>query len=150
MAEGVPADTVTDNVPDISPDESLYRRCVPGWFRHRDNMPSINDFMPRPWISEEQSGDKDGLSVTRPILTTLQQAATCPITGSKFHVAQIKVGLVESLDLSVESKPVEHDRGHSIIPELNSLDRRYEDAEIWMKERAKQLRDNAEIVFIST
>lgn len=152
MAEGVPADTetVTDDVPEISPDEALYRRCVPGWFRQRDNRPSVNDFMPRAWVSEERPGDIDGLSVTRRLLTTLEQAATCPITGRKFHVAQIMVEFVESLDLSVESRPVAHDRGHSIIPELNSLDRRYQDGEVWMQERAKQLRDNAEIVFVST
>ncbi len=150
MAEGVPADTVTDDVPEISLDEPLYRRCVPGWFRKRDNKPSVRDFMPRPWKSEERPGDVDGLSVTRPLLTTLVQAATCPITGRKYHVARIMVEFVLSLDLSVESRPVPHDRGHSIIPELNSLDRRYEDGEVWMQERAKQLRDNAEIVFIST
>ena len=106
--------------------------------------------MPRPWISEDRPGDVDGLSVTRPLLTTLEQAATCPVTGRKYHVAQIMVEFVGSLDLSVESRPVAHDRGHSIIPELNSRDRRNQEREVWMQERAKQLRDNARMVFLVT
>jgi len=145
MAEGVPADTETapDDVPDISPDESLYRRCVPGFQARGVNRPSIRDFRPRPI-------DVDGLSVTRPRLTSLEQAATCPNTGKKYHVAEITVELLTRLDLSAQKWPLSHDRGHAVIPELNSRNRGDPEREVWMEERAKQLVDNARMVFSAT
>jgi hypothetical protein len=151
MAEGVPADADTvPDVPDISPDEALYRRCLPGWYSPKAKRPSISDFMPRSWVSEDRPGDVDGLSVTRPRLTPVEDAATCPRTGKNFHVAEITVELVTALDLSVEPRPLPHDRGHSIIPELNSLDQRDPVREMWMKERAMQLQDNARMVFMAS
>jgi len=106
------------------------------------------DFLPRPWESEESPGDTDGLSVTRAKFTTPQVASICPITRKKYHVAELTVRFVQGLELSVKKKPLPHDPGHAIIPELNSLDRRDADKETRMKEKAIQLRDHATMVLI--
>ena len=152
MADGVPADTemAPEDVPDISPDESLYRRCVPGWRAPGVKRPSVRDFRPRRWESNEQPGDVDGLSVTRPRLANLEKVKTCPKTGKKFHVAEITVELVTSLDLTVEKRPLVRNHGHALIPELNSLDQRDPAREVWMEERAKRLMNNALMVFLAS
>ena len=46
-------------------------------------------------------------------------------------------------------RPLAHDQGHALIPELNSLDQRDPDRGVWMEEKAKQLQDNARMVFLA-
>jgi len=142
------ANESTDSIPDTSPEETIYRRCARVSSSGKKRPPAISHFMPRAWVSEDRPGDTDGLSVTRSKFTTPQAASICPIHGTQYHVVELKVRFVQGLDLSVEKKPLPHDRGHAVIPELNSLDRRDTDKEIWMKEKAKQLHAHARMVLI--
>lgn len=145
-----PVTVAAGDVPAMSPDESIYRRCLRGWFSLKKGMPSIRDFMPRAWESEKRKGDVDGLSVDRAHLTGIEQAATCPWTGKKHHVAKLTLEFVESLELSVKAMPISGNRGHALIPELNSIDRRDPEREVWIKERAKRLQDSAQMVYNPT
>lgn len=149
VPESPTAEESMDSAPDISPDETVYRRCVTGWFKEKTRQPSIMDFMPRPWKSDERPGDSDGLSVARSILTSPAAVSMCPISGKPYHVAELEVRFIQGLDLTVEKKPLPHDRAHAIIAQLNSLDRKDVDREAWMKERAKKLRDKAIMVHIA-
>ena len=148
VPESPTAKESADSVPDISSDETIYRRCVTGWFKEKTRRPSIMDFMPRPWKSDDHPGDFDGLSVARSRLTEPDAVSTCPIFGTLYHVAELEVRFIQGLDLTVEKKPLPHDRAHAVIPELNSLARRDADREAWMDERAKKLRDKATMVHI--
>lgn len=130
--------------------EWIFRRCVFDWFRHKDCLPAVKNFMPRAWVSDQLRGDVDGLSVTRPAITndTPERASCCPFSGKHFHVAKLLVTTIESAGLTVIADAQPHDKGHALIPELNSLDRRDPDKEAWMEERAKRLREAAQMVHI--
>lgn len=136
----------------VDSSESVYRRCVPGWFSPNAKQPAIRDFMPRHWESDERPGDSDGLSVTRPAVSKAspEEASLCPMTGKRFHVAEVSVAFIQShpMGLTVVPDGKPHDAGHAIIPQLNSVDRREPDKETWMEERAKKLRENAKMVFV--
>lgn len=144
-----PVTVAAGDVPAMSPQESIYRRCLRGGFSLKKGTPNFRDFMPRAWESEERKGDVDGLSVSRARLTGIKQAAKCPRTGNEHHVAKLTLEFVESLELSVEPMPIPGNRGHAVIPELNSIDRRDADREVWIMERAKRLRDSAQMVYIA-
>ena len=98
-------------------------------------------FMPRPWVSAEKRGDHDGISVDRAALTTISAAATRPDNGNKAHLCEFGVKDVRRLRLTVEPKQLLNSPAHSVIPELNSIDRRNQVKELWMEEQAIALRD---------
>jgi len=134
---------------EVASDETLYRRIHPNMFSRSKNRPAFSQFMPREWKSDEQRGDVDGLSVSRASITPLAVAARCRHTGREFPVATLETRFVRSLGLSVQPKPVQLDSGHAVIPEMNSIARRRsEEAERWMEERAKKLRDHATMISI--
>lgn len=137
------------SVPPVDNEERLYRRLLPSsWYkRGRESpIPQVM-FMPRKWVSDERPGDPDGISVNRALLTDVETAATRPDNQKKIPVAEFGVADVTGLGLSVEPKPLNVDRSHAVIPELNSLDRRDMVKEAQMDEWAHALRENAIIVY---
>ncbi|MBI1374286.1 MAG: hypothetical protein GC159_16340 [Phycisphaera sp.] len=150
MAEGTGSNsTIPASVPPVGDDERLYRRVPSEWYNPRKGTKPIPQraFMPRPWVSEDKPGDMTGLSVSRADLTTVDHAATMPHNGKKAHLAEFGVSDVVELQLTVKTDPLADDLGHSLIPELNSLDRRDPDKEARMEEWAIALRDSATIVY---
>jgi hypothetical protein len=145
---GTSAETDSGSVRPIEDNERLYRRVLPGWYQpgKTKKIPQ-RAFMPRPWKSEEDQGDKDGLSVNRASMVEIDRAATMPHNGKKAHLAEFGVEDVKGLNLTVEPKPLRDDPSHAVIPELNSLDRRAPAHEASMEEWAMALRDCATLVY---
>jgi hypothetical protein len=142
------AEASAGHVEPVAGEERLYRRIPPGWY-HPGKTKKIPQraFMPRPWESEVKPGDRDGLSINRACLTTVDVAATMPHSGKKCHLCEFGVEHVHRLNLTVAPKPQPGDRSHAVIPELNSVDRRDKGKEAQMEEWAIGLRDSATLIF---
>ncbi len=138
-------------VPPVSSAERLFRRIL-NWKKGRDPNVKIPQrfFMPRPWVSAQKPGDSSGLSVSRAMLTRLEDIAKPPKAGDQTHVAQLGVADVRAIELTVVPDPGPTDIGHSLIPELNSISRLDPEQEQKMDEWAMFLRDRASLVDLSS
>jgi len=126
----------------------LYRRILPGWyFPGKTKKIPQKAFMPRPWESEEKPGDKDGISVDRVELTTMELASIMPHSGKKAHVCEFGVCDILRRGLTVVAKPIDGNPAHAVIPEMNSLDCRNIEKEKAILEHAIALRDCAVMVY---
>lgn len=140
-----------EETPSLGQTRLLYRRVPQGWYN-----PGVSHcipqtaFKPRRWKSDEDSGDKDGLSVNRADLISAEGASKSAYSGKISHVAEITVEAVLILDLSVVPKPEDVDPSHAIVPELNSLDYRDAQKRKRIEECALALSASARIVFEAT
>ena len=120
----------------------IYRRFPADWWHSSSSKKPLPQrvFRPRPWRSVENPGDSDGISVSDSRLTTAVQASICPRTNRSRSVVSVSIEEVVRLNLTLKLSPEDHDPGHSLIPELNSLDARdNRRAEVWIEETALAL-----------
>ncbi len=127
--------------------EMLYRRLLPAaWYRTLPVVIPQRYFMPRPWRSDENRGDVDGISVNRASLTDAIAASRRPDTGECVPMAQFAASEVYDIGLTVRPDPLPNDRSHATIPELNSRDRRDGEEEKKMEEWAMALRNSSTLI----
>lgn len=105
-------------------EEPIYRRYS-GWSQKGSSRPvPPRYFRPRKWRSDDAPGDADGLSVSQGSISEPADVSKCPVTGFNFSVAAVFRRVFGELGLSIQPQPTEHDRGHALVPEMNSLDYR--------------------------
>ena len=107
----------------ISVDELLLRRVRVEKFRtEKAPIISPNAFEPR---IKGRDPDVDGISFYRAACLDDFSAILATISPDRIHeygIVRVPVTLLHSLQLSVQTKPMEEIKGHVVIPELNSAD----------------------------
>ena len=103
-------------------------------------------FTPRP-LGELGRDDRDGLSLSRASLTTIDVVATKPGSNKKYHVCRLEVADVMQLGLTVVPMPLPENPAHAVIPELNSCDLKDSVKQTKIQEWALALRDKAVLIY---
>lgn len=92
--------------------------------------PSVAAFLPRKPNPDntDDSGDSDGVSISRQLITTPIDASYGPPPSSRRgHVFGITYNDMVTNALTVTRCPTPHDPGHCVIPEMNRVD--YDDTD---------------------
>lgn len=106
----------------IKTDEGILRRIPNTWWApDKDDIPQVMSFCPRKPNKRipGDTGDTDGLSISREILTPIGQLQSAGSSGKIPHIARLIAQNIYSLGLTIEPKPISGDVGHCVIPELN-------------------------------
>ena len=112
------ADPVPPEIPAVAPDEALLRRVPPHWY------PDPEAPRKPQWLAfKPTTEDKDGLSLGRRCLVvSIDEFSYTPDRTKRRSVAQILLAQVRSRGLTVEPKPLPHDRAHAVVPQMNVRD----------------------------
>jgi hypothetical protein len=115
---GILPGSQSGEVPPIDPEELLLRRISRMFYPDPDHPKSPQ------WIAFRPTDkDLDGLSVgRRRLVVSIEQFSYAPDHTKQHCVAQVGASQVFSLGLSVVPKPIQGDRSHAIIPEMNVRD----------------------------
>jgi len=138
----------TSQDPTSSEPRLVYRRFPSEWWHSSKTRKPLPQrvFRPRPWKSDDKPGDTDGLSISRAWISSVEVASTCPFTSRQLSLASVAAATVTDLELSIEPKPTDHDVGHALIPELNSISGQDSDYQRWIDEQAFALRNAATVI----
>jgi hypothetical protein len=129
----------------------IYRRFPSDWWHSSKTKRPLPQrvFRPRPWQDEEKPGDTDGLSISRAWISSVETASTCPFTSRQLGLASVATATLEHLELTIKPQPTEHDGGHALVPELNSIQGKEPNYQLWIEEKAIALRNAATVVLES-
>lgn len=109
----------------VDEEEYIYRR-IPvskGWYNPDTNLLSPEAFNPIKY-------DTTGLSVSRAIVTTIENAAQGP-SPHGYYVAILRVGDLRKWGMDVVSKHLESNPGHAEIPGLTYQNKNTDQAKEW-------------------
>lgn len=118
----------------IEDDEILYRRIPERWFN--GNEVEDQAFLPH------RENDVDGLSLTRAKYSTPEEALGAGRPGKRYYIAVLRADDLRKKGLRIQPNPLEGNRGHCILPDIVSTNRKTDETRTMARSLALDLDPN--------